>query len=96
MPDLIRSGYEVLIQAGGDADCFVKKEQSLFLFFQSHPEYQLDTLLLEYRRDVARFLRGESTAYPNVPQGYFDEQTLFRLAEIEVAAAVRPHSETPA
>ncbi len=59
MPDLIRSGYEVLIQAGGDADCFVKKEQSLFLFFQSHPEYQLDTLLLEYRRDVARFLLSE-------------------------------------
>ena len=45
---------------------------SLFLFLQGHPEYEAGTLLREYRRDIARFLRGEREHYPAVPQGYFD------------------------
>ena len=93
--DLIRAGYEVLIRAdGAGADCFVKQEQSMFLFFQSHPEYQLDTLLLEYRRDVVRFLRGESSAYPNVPQGYFNRGTLQELSEVQHKAEGQSHEET--
>ena len=38
---------------------FAKQDGSFFLFFQGHPEYEADTLLREYRRDVARFLAGE-------------------------------------
>jgi DNA topoisomerase IA len=39
--------------------------------------------MLEYRRDVGRFLRGESAVYPNIPQGYFDTDTVTALKEIE-------------
>lgn len=93
--DLIRTGYQVMIQAvGAGADCFVKQEQSLFLFFQSHPEYELETLLLEYRRDVLRFLRGETSRYPNIPQGYFGHQTVHELSEVQREAAMRPYEET--
>jgi homoserine O-succinyltransferase/O-acetyltransferase len=93
--DLTGSGYQVLTRTGGaGVDCFVKQEQSLFLFFQGHPEYQLDTLLLEYRRDVARYLRGETAVYPNVPQGYFDHKTLHELSEVQRGAADRPYEET--
>jgi homoserine O-succinyltransferase len=93
--DLIRSGYQVLIRAEGTgADCFVRQEQSLFLFFQSHPEYRLDTLLLEYRRDVARFLRGESSAYPGIPQGYFDLRTVQELLDVQREAATLSIDET--
>jgi homoserine O-succinyltransferase/O-acetyltransferase len=93
--DLIRSGYEVMIRAdNAGVDCFVKQEQSLFLFIQSHPEYQLETLLLEYRRDVARFLRGETSTYPNVPQGYFDHRVLQELLEVQRESATRPHEKT--
>jgi homoserine O-succinyltransferase/O-acetyltransferase len=74
---LISRGYTILtksLEAGG-VDCFVKQRKSLFIFFQGHPEYEARTLLGEYRRDIGRFLRREIDNYPNLPQGYFDEET---------------------
>jgi homoserine O-succinyltransferase/O-acetyltransferase len=67
-------GYLVLTQsAEGGVDTFVKKKkQSLFLHFQGHPEYSVETLLKEYRRDIKRFVRRERETYPSVPKGYFD------------------------
>jgi homoserine O-succinyltransferase len=56
-------------------DTFVRERRSLFLFFQGHPEYDADTLPREYRRDVARFLRGERDSYPDLPKEYFDPIT---------------------
>ena len=54
---------------------FVKlQKKSLFVFFQGHPEYEAWSLLGEYRRDIGRFLRRESEAYPTMPKKYFDEQ----------------------
>jgi homoserine O-succinyltransferase len=41
------------------------------VFSQGHPEYAADTLFKEYRRDFARFLRGEQAAAPVCPRGYF-------------------------
>src|SRR5262249_1578457 len=38
-----------------------------------HHEYESNTLLLEYRRDIKRFLKGESDLYPSIPDGYFDQ-----------------------
>jgi homoserine O-succinyltransferase len=61
--------------ASSDVDTFAKEENSLFVFFQGHPEYDSDTLLREYRRDVGRYLRHESNTYPLVPHSYFDEST---------------------
>lgn len=70
---LTRSGYRVLTRAAdAGVDTFVKQLKSLFVFFQGHPEYESDTLLLEYRRDVWRYLKGESEKYPSMPRGYFD------------------------
>jgi homoserine O-succinyltransferase len=72
---LTARGYKILtrsVTAGVDA--FAKQDGSFFLFFQGHPEYDADTLLREYRRDVARFLGGERTDYPAMPQGYFDDE----------------------
>jgi homoserine O-succinyltransferase len=78
--DLADHGYEVLARtAGAEVDTFVKEEQSLFVFFQGHPEYEADTLLREYRRDVGRYLRQEADTYPLLPQGYFDGDTEARL-----------------
>jgi homoserine O-succinyltransferase/O-acetyltransferase len=81
-------GYEVLTksdQAG--VDVFVKqKRKSLFVHFQGHPEYQAETLLKEYRRDIKRFLRGERETYPTMPQGYFDETAVKILGEFQCTA----------
>jgi homoserine O-succinyltransferase/O-acetyltransferase len=83
---LVANGYQVLTRspmAGIDAfvrQDFVRQEQSLFLFFQGHPEYGACSLLNEYRRDVGRFLKGERDQYPAMPQHYFDVRTQAALA----------------
>jgi homoserine O-succinyltransferase len=62
------------LSAEAGVDAFLKQRKSLCLFFQGHPEYEAETFLREYRRDVGRFLRGERGVYPEMPSGYFDER----------------------
>jgi len=99
---LTASGYRVLTRAAADGahtgsdagvDTFVRQDKSLFVFFQGHPEYEPHTLLLEYRRDVGRFLKGETDVYPLMPRGYFGAETAAALTAIQhKALAIR--SET--
>src|SRR5580692_206688 len=89
--ELEARGYRVLARtadAGADAgvDTFVKEGKSLFVFFQGHPEYESDTLLREYRRDVERYLRHEASAHPGIPHGYFDHATERALAALREKA----------
>ena len=65
----------------------MKRRRSLFVFFQGHPEYDSDTLLLEFRRDVARYCNGEAARFPAIPQNYFDEDTCATLMAIREGAA---------
>ncbi|MFZ1921209.1 MAG: homoserine O-succinyltransferase [Xanthobacteraceae bacterium] len=69
---LVACGYKILTRSkSAGVDTFAKQDGSFFLFFQGHPEYEADTLLREYRRDVARFLSCEREYYPVLPSGYF-------------------------
>jgi homoserine O-succinyltransferase len=74
-------------------DAFVKQRQSLFVFFQGHPEYEATTLLLEYRRDIGRFLRRERDTYPAMPHGYFDQDTIAALTALRERALVDRREE---
>jgi homoserine O-succinyltransferase/O-acetyltransferase len=77
---LAARGYRILsrIDAGG-ADIFAKTEGAPLLFCQGHPEYDADTLLREYRRDVRQFLMGEREAYPMIPENCFGAEVAARL-----------------
>jgi homoserine O-succinyltransferase/O-acetyltransferase len=78
--DLSDCGYRVLTRSTETgADTFIKDHKKLFLFFQGHPEYESDTLLREYRRDVGRYFRGEAPLYPSMPQSYFDRDIVAAL-----------------
>ena len=87
--DLTDHGYSVLSLIAGDGvDTFIKQEKSLFVFFQGHFEYETDTLMKEYRRDVGRYIHGETSIYPLLPRGYFDgvaEEALTALRDKVVA-----------
>lgn len=73
---LVLHEYSVLSRiAGLEVDAFMKDENSLFVFFQGHLEYDSDTLLREYRRDVCRYLNYEASTYPSIPASYFDRST---------------------
>ncbi|MBV8566832.1 MAG: homoserine O-succinyltransferase [Methylobacteriaceae bacterium] len=79
--ELAAHGYRVLTRsAQAGVDMFMKRWRSLFVFFQGHPEYERDSLMREYRRDVSRFVRGEREVYPDLPQGYFDPRSEEALA----------------
>jgi homoserine O-succinyltransferase/O-acetyltransferase len=67
-------------------DTFVKQLKSLFVFFQGHPEYEPETLLLEYRRDVRRYCTGETDRYPLLPNSYFDKDTAETLTALREKA----------
>jgi homoserine O-succinyltransferase len=80
--DLCAAGYDVLTtSADAGVDMFVRGGRSLFVFFQGHPEYDVASLLGEYRRDLGRFLRRERETCPAVPLGYFDAATAARLED---------------
>jgi homoserine O-succinyltransferase len=78
---LIESGYKILTTStDAGADSFVKRHKgSLFVYFHGHPEYEAQTLLGEYRRDIGRFLRGENENYPTMPKNYFDSDAVETL-----------------
>ena len=87
-PDELHSaGYTLLTSsAESGADMFSKQSRSLFVFFQGHPEYEVTTLLREYRRDIGRFLRDQQSHYPTVPHGYFSPAALKLLGSFEKRA----------
>ena len=84
---LLACGYRVLTRSeDAGVDSFVKQRNSLFVFFQGHPEYDAISLLLEYRRDIGRFLRRERETYPTMPHGYFDHETVEALTALRQRA----------
>jgi homoserine O-succinyltransferase len=50
----------------------VSSDMFRFIYFQGHPEYDRHSLLKEYKREVSRYLLGEITDYPPVPERYFE------------------------
>jgi homoserine O-succinyltransferase len=84
---LTSCGYSVLTRSAEvGVDTFVKHDKSLLVCYQGHPEYHAETLLLEYRRDVDRFLKGKSSSYPRMPRSYFNGETAEQLAKLQEEA----------
>ena len=59
----------------------VSEDRFRLVFFQGHPEYDIISILKEYKREVRRFIRGERDDYPPYPENYFPLQTRAILAE---------------
>jgi homoserine O-succinyltransferase len=78
--ELTAAGYETHSRTScGGVDVFTKPagsnaSGSLFVFAQGHPEYDTNSLLKEYRRDVRRYLRFERPDLPARPSGYLSEE----------------------
>lgn len=85
--DLEAVGFDVLIGAGQDIWTLATTEMSgcLIVALQGHPEYDAETLLLEYRRDVEHFQRGLREDHPDLPVDYLD------AASVELLTRYRDH-----
>lgn len=74
-------GLVVLLESEEAGVHMAVDEDDFYVFFQGHPEYDTVSLLKEYRRELARFWRGEIDEYPPVPEHYFTPEALDLLAE---------------
>ncbi len=85
--DLERHGFNIATRSDDvGIDMFWREEPSLFVFLQGHPEYDADTLLKEYRRDVLRYLDGARADYPSQPENYFSVSTVKALEALHERA----------
>jgi homoserine O-succinyltransferase/O-acetyltransferase len=88
-PHLAAAGYTILSRsAEAGVGLFVKEADSLLLFIQGHPEYEPETLLREYRRDIGRYLRGERERFPERPQHYFTPRAGARIKAFRDRAVI--------
>jgi len=53
----------------------VSEDQFRIVFCQGHQEYDINSLLKEYKREVTRFAKGEREDYPPFPENYFTLKT---------------------
>ena len=52
----------------------VSEDLFRLVFFQGHPEYDVISLLKEYKRELNLFVAGKRPDYPPVPENYFSLQ----------------------
>lgn len=84
---LVENDYRILTRSPeAGVDMFAKRESSFFLFTQGHPEYEVNTLLREYRRDAALYLKGAREHYPNMPHGLFNDEAAAMAREFRERA----------
>jgi homoserine O-succinyltransferase/O-acetyltransferase len=92
--DLVARGYSILTRSDeAGVGLFAKESDSLFLFVQGHPEYEAETLLREYRRDIGRYLREERLTYPERPRHYLDTRARDRVMAYRERALIRRDRE---
>ncbi len=76
-----RAGLHVLVESEAGVHLAVSEDLFRLVFFQGHPEYDIISLLKEYKREVQRFATGERMDYPPFPENYFTPQAQAILNE---------------
>ena len=66
-----QAGLKVLVEsAEGGVHMAVSPDHFRAIFFQGHPEYDINSLFKEYKREVHRYLGGERAEPPPFPRHY--------------------------
>jgi len=86
------AGLTVLAESEqGGVHMAVSPDQFRLIYFQGHPEYDVNSLLKEYKREVIRYVRGDLEEPPPFPEYYFSDkageiaQRFVRQAKLAVA-----------
>ena len=93
------AGLHILAESNNeDVHLAVSEDQFRLVFFQGHPEYDIISLLKEYKREVKRFINNERDDYPPFPENYFSLQSQASLDEykIFVIKAKQDNEDIPA
>lgn len=88
---LVDGGYQVLSRTVFcGVDVFARTGRAPFVFLQGHPEYEHDSLLKEYKRDLRRYFYGKRDEYPIAPASYFTPEMAFILEQYRQQALRDP------
>lgn len=69
----------------------VSPDMMRFVYFQGHPEYDRNSLLKEYKREVTRYLSGELDNFPPAPDNYFSQEAEPLIADLRRRAEANRH-----
>ncbi len=87
---LQEAGIHVLAEsAEAGVHLAVSEDLFRFVYFQGHPEYDRNSLLKEYKREVLCYLHGELETFPPYPKYYFSPQILQMLENFRQRALVK-------
>lgn len=76
------TGLHILVESEeAGVHLAVSEDQFRIVFFQGHPEYDINSLLKEYKREVNLFISGVRDDYPPFPVSYFNIQAQAILSE---------------
>jgi homoserine O-succinyltransferase len=73
------AGLQVLAASDeGGVHLAASPDEFRVIYFQGHPEYDINSLLKEFKREVLRYCRGEVDVLPPFPENYFsaDAETI--------------------
>ncbi len=92
------AGLTVLAESNdGGVHMAVSPDQFRIVYFQGHPEYDANSLLKEYKREVLRYAAGELDAPPPFPEHYFAPGAAERAARwLQAAVAASAAGRDPA
>lgn len=69
-----KAGMKILVEsAQAGVHLATSKDGFRLICMQGHPEYDVFSLLKEYRREVTNFIEGKRNDYPPFPEHYFNE-----------------------
>ena len=91
---MIDAGLLVLVESEEAGVHLATSHDGLrFIYFQGHPEYDHNSLLKEYKREVNRYLVGDINDYPPYPDHYFSAKSLQLLQGYRKTVEVRRESK---
>ena len=80
------AGLRVLVESNvAGVHLAVSEDLFRIVYFQGHPEYDINSLLKEYKREVLLFINKQRDDYPPMPENYFNVQVQAILIEFKEA-----------
>lgn len=75
----------------------VSADRFRMIYFQGHPEYEIVSLLKEYKREVLQFAAGKRADYPPFPDNFFAprEQAILDEYRLRLLSALEQGMEIP-
>jgi len=74
---LENAGLTILVESNeGGVHMAVSPDQFRMIFLQGHPEYDINSLLKEFIRELMRYLAGDLDSPPPFPEHYFSAEAV--------------------